>query len=144
MSALTIVAATHAAGYRTFASALRTTDHIAELEGPGPFTVFAPTDAAFEKFSSSQLDRLLQGDPALLRLVLGFHIAAGAVRAARFAGCRIRATMRTGGHVIINGRAAVLRVNGAQIVEPDIAAANGVIHGVNAVLWPREADVRAA
>lgn len=137
MSALAIVSAADRAGYCTFSSALRSTELNRVLEGPGPFTVFAPSDAAFSKFSPASLERLLEGDPELLRLVMGYHFAPGKVSSARFQGKRIRAVMHAGGDVIIDGRSG-LRVNGARLVQPDIIAANGVIHGVDAVLWPPE------
>jgi uncharacterized surface protein with fasciclin (FAS1) repeats len=126
------------AGFHTFAAAVRSTPHIRALEGKGPFTVFAPTDAAFEKFSRSQLDRLLDGDQELRELVIGYHIASGKVVTSQLRGKRIRAVMHAGGDVIIDGRSEKLGVNGAQIVQGDIAAANGVIHGVDTVLWPRK------
>lgn len=142
MSLLPIASAADRAGYRTFAAALRATEHIRILEGEGPFTVFAPNDAAFAKFSKAALDRLLQGDPELLHLVTGYHFAPGKVRATAFKDKRIRASMHAGGDLIINGRNG-LRANSAHIVEPDIEASNGVIHGTDAVLWPREAFMSA-
>ena len=132
-----IASAAEQAGYDIFAAAVRATPHIRVLEGPGPLTVFAPNDAAFAKFSKAALDRLLDGDQELRELVMGYHIAAGKVAASQLRGKRIRAVMRTGGDLIIDGRND-LRVNGARIVEPDLMAANGVIHGVDTVLWPRD------
>jgi uncharacterized surface protein with fasciclin (FAS1) repeats len=126
------------AGFHMFASALRSTDHIRSLEGAGPFTVFAPTDAAFGKFSTAALDRLLDGDEKLRELVIGYHIAKGKVVASQFRGKRIRAAMSSGGDVIIDGRAG-LCVNGAIVVQSDIASDNGVIHGLDTVLWPSTA-----
>jgi len=140
MSALHIVEAAEQAGYRMFAAALRRTALLKTLKRVGPFTVFAPTDDAFERLSAVKNDQLLKGEPELLALVMGYHIAAGQVGAARFAGKRIRAVMQAGGDVIIDGRDG-LHVNAANIAESDISAANGVIHGVDAVLWPKQASV---
>jgi len=137
VSGLTIVSAADHAGYCTFASALGATDHIRVRQGDGPFTVFAPSDAAFEKFSAAARDQLFDGDRELLQLVMGYHFTPGKGVAARFAGKRIRARMHSGGELVVDGRSG-LRVNGANLVEPDIAASNGVIHGVDAVLWPSE------
>jgi uncharacterized surface protein with fasciclin (FAS1) repeats len=136
MSAHAIVSAAEQNGYGTFAAALRASSHVTTLQGSGPFTVFAPTDAAFEKFSRAAREQLLEGDPALLHLVMGYHFAAGRVVGAQFAGKRIRAVMQAGGDVIIDGRAG-LKVNAARVVQQDILASNGVIHGVDSVLWPK-------
>jgi uncharacterized surface protein with fasciclin (FAS1) repeats len=137
MNAPSIVSVADRAGFHIFASALRGSKHLKTLEGPGPFTVFAPSDAAFKKFSAAALDKLLNDDPALLHTVLGYHFAAGKVAASRFAGKRIRAVMHEGGDVIIDGRAG-LRVNSGHLVKPDLHARNGVVHGLDTVLWPRE------
>jgi uncharacterized surface protein with fasciclin (FAS1) repeats len=142
MSGLSVASAAEQAGYRRFTAALQAADHLKTLQGSGPFTVFAPTDAAFEKFSVAALDRLMEDDRDLLRLVMGYHFAAGKVVAARFAGKRIRAVMHAGGDLIVDGRSG-LRVNAAHVVEPDIGAENGVIHGIDSVLWPREAIAAA-
>ncbi|MBC7767984.1 MAG: fasciclin domain-containing protein [Phycisphaerales bacterium] len=131
------------AGFYIFASALRSSDHFSRLEGPGPFTVFAPIDAAFSRFSPVELDKFLRRDPELLHVVLGYHVAAGRVESARFADKRIRAVMQAGGDVVINGRSG-LRVNTARVIKPDLGAGNGVVHGIDALLWPAEADVAVA
>lgn len=141
MSALSVVSVADRAGFHAFASALRSSDYNERLEGAGPFTVFAPSDAAFEKFSPSALAKVLK-DRDLLRVVLGYHIAAGQVATARFSGKRIRAVMQAGGDIIIEGRSG-LRVNAANVVKPDLAARNGVVHGLDAVLWPRKAQLEA-
>jgi uncharacterized surface protein with fasciclin (FAS1) repeats len=134
-----MVSAADQAGYCTFAAALRTTDLMRILEGAGPFTMFAPSDAAFEKFSRSARDKLLEGDKALLAAVMGYHFAPGKVMAARFAGKHIRAVMHSGGDLIIDGRGTQPHVNHAAMIDPDIGASNGVIHGIDAVLWPKAA-----
>ena len=136
MSELSVVSVADRAGFYIFAAALRSSDHFKTLESPGPLTVFAPSDAAFNRFSTAALDRLLKQDRELLHIVLGYHFAAGKVATARLAGKRIRAVMQAGGDVIIDGRSG-LRVNTARLVKPDLDAANGVVHGVDAVLWPR-------
>jgi uncharacterized surface protein with fasciclin (FAS1) repeats len=143
MSALSVVSVADRAGFYTFASALRASDHFATLESAGPFTVFAPTDAAFKKFPTTALDRLLNGERELLQVVLGYHFAAGRVATARLAGKRIRAVMQCGGDVIIDGRTAGLRVNAASLCKPDLNARNGVVHGIDALLWPRQATAMA-
>lgn len=130
---LSVVSVADRMGFHAFASALRASDHIEALEGPGPFTVFAPTDAAFE--ASGMLAKMMK-DRALLHQVIGYHFAAGRVAMARFEGKRIRAVMRAGGDVIIDGKSG-MRVNAARMVKPDLDADNGVVHGIDGVLWPR-------
>jgi uncharacterized surface protein with fasciclin (FAS1) repeats len=138
MSTVSVVSVADRAGFHIFASALRSSDHFDKLEGAGPFTVFAPSDAAFKKFSQAALDKLLSDDRELLHVVLGYHFAAGKVATARFTGKRIRAVMQAGGDVIIEGRSG-LRVNAARLFKPDLNARNGVVHGIDALLWPRQA-----
>lgn len=137
MAGLSVVSVADRAGFYTFAAALRESDYIAALEGPGPFTVFAPSDEAFKKFSIAALDNLLRHDRERLHIVLGYHFAAGKVGSARLAGKHIRAVMRAGGDVMIDGRTG-LKVNTARLFKPDLEASNGVVHGIDTVLWPRE------
>lgn len=137
MTAPSVIAAADDAGCHIFAAALKKSDFAERLQSPGGFTIFAPTDTAFEKFSSSALQRLLTGDRARLNRVLGYHCAVGKVASTRFADKRLRAVMLSGGDVIINGRGHLM-VNRAHVIKPDLAATNGVVHGIDAVLWPRD------
>jgi uncharacterized surface protein with fasciclin (FAS1) repeats len=137
MSVLSVVSVADRAGFHIFASALRNSDHFETLEGAGPFTVFAPSDEAFQKFAPAALDKLLHDDADQLSTILGYHFATGKVAMARFVGKRIRAVMHTGGDVIIDGRTA-LRVNAGRMVKPDLGARNGVVHGIDSVLWPSQ------
>ncbi|MBL8537290.1 MAG: fasciclin domain-containing protein [Hyphomonadaceae bacterium] len=128
------------AGFTAFAEALRASPYGAVLDGGGAYTLFAPTDEAFQKFSTVSMDVLLRGDEALLRTVIGYHFAAGRVMSASFKGRRIRAVMYAGGDLIIDGKDG-LRVNRANLVKPDVIADACVIHGIDGVLWPREPAV---
>lgn len=139
MARLSVVSIADRAGFYIFAEALRSSDYFDTLEADGPFTVFAPADAAFSAMSPVLLDGFLHRDRKKLHLVLGYHFASGSVAAARFAGKRIRATMRRGGEVLVDGRDG-LKANGARVIKPDLEAANGVVHGIDALLWPREAS----
>lgn len=138
MSALSVVSVADRAGFHIFAAALRSSDYFDLLEGAGPFTVFAPSDAAFGALSNAALDALLYQDRERLRLVLGYHIAAGKVATLRLIGKRIRGVMQTGGDVVIDGRSD-LRVNDARVTKADLMARNGVVHGIDALLSPRKA-----
>jgi len=137
MVRLSVVSIADRAGFHIFAEALRSSDYFETLQGDGPFTVFAPTDAAFSAMSPVTLDGFLHRDRDKLHQVLGYHFALGRVSAARFAGKRIRATMRTGGEVIVDGRAE-LKANSARVIKPDLEAGNGIVHGIDALLWPRD------
>lgn len=132
-----VQAALARAGFVTFAEALEASAYAATLDDGGPYTIFAPNEAAFAKFAHEGIGRLLRGEPALLRAVVGYHIAAGKVLSPRFAGKRIRAMTQAGEDLIIDGKAG-LRVNGANVVEPDIMIGACVVHGIDAVLWPSE------
>ena len=105
------------------------------LAGPGPFTVFAPTDAAFAKVPKKTLNALLK-DRAKLRAVLLYHVAAGRLEAADVVE---RRSIKT-----LNGKRVRVRVDGdevfvgkAQVTTPDVGASNGVIHVIDRVLIPR-------
>jgi uncharacterized surface protein with fasciclin (FAS1) repeats len=128
--------AIEAAGFGAFAEALRESPYGEVIDSGGDYTVFAPTNAAFEKFPAASLEHLLHGDEALLRNVLGYHFASGRVRSASFRGKRIRASMYAGGHLIIDGRNG-LRVDRANLTQPDVIAGACVVHGIDAVLWPQ-------
>jgi uncharacterized surface protein with fasciclin (FAS1) repeats len=107
------------------------------LKGKGPFTLFAPTDDAFAKLASDSMTELMsEKNKSVLRAVISFHFAVGQVSAARFAGTTIRAKSFEGGELLIRGQDGLV-VNGARVILPDIEAQNGVIHGVNRVLWPK-------
>jgi uncharacterized surface protein with fasciclin (FAS1) repeats len=142
MSALSVVSVADRAGFHIFASALRASNYFESLEGVGPFTVFAPTDAAFNALGPAALDKLLSRESERTGAFLGYHFAAGKVVAAQFRGRRIRAVMKAGGDAVIEGRDG-LRVNAAQVCKPDLHARNRVVHGIDAVLWRRNLDAAA-
>ena len=105
------------------------------LEGKGPFTVFAPTDAAFAKVPKATL-AALEHDRAKLRAVLLYHVAKGKLTAAKVVKLRSVKTL--------NGQSLKVRVShgnvtigGARVIKTDIGASNGVIHVIDKVLIPR-------
>lgn len=143
MSALSVVSVADRAGFHVFAQALRASGHFSTLEGAGPFTVFAPTDAAFKALSPASRDELLHGDHEYLQLFLAYHFASGKVASSRMIGRRIRAVMHAGGDVILEGRSGI-SVNAARMCKPDLEARNGVVHGIDALLSPRSVAVAVA
>lgn len=104
------------------------------LSGKRQLTVFAPTDAAFEKVPKATLDALLE-DKALLRKVLLYHVVAGKV-AAKQVVMRDGAKTLTGARVVFSVMGERVFVNDARVITPDIRASNGIVHAVNRVLIP--------
>lgn len=103
----------------------------------GPFTVFAPTDAAFASLPEATLDTLL-ADPALLAEVLQFHVVPGNLSAADLAGGISLETLQGASITVDAGADGSLTVDGATVIEADVNATNGVIHVINQVLLPPE------
>jgi uncharacterized surface protein with fasciclin (FAS1) repeats len=137
IAATLIDAAEQAGGFDTFLSVVREAGLESLLAGAAKHTVFAPTDEAFAKFPQATLDKLAAPEQReLLTAVVSMHLVAGQVRTERLKGKRIRGKSVQGGELVINGADAVT-VNGAVIVRPDISAANGVLHGIDRVLWPK-------
>jgi len=126
--------AVKAGQFKTLAKLLKAAGLAGTLQGKGPFTVFAPTDAAFAKVPKSTLDALAQ-DKAKLRSVLLLHVLKGRYPSTRVAKAR---TLRT-----LNGQSVRVRMMGssvyvgaARVTKVDVKATNGVIHVLNAVLIP--------
>jgi uncharacterized surface protein with fasciclin (FAS1) repeats len=104
------------------------------LQRPGPYTVFAPTDAAFKRVPKTTLQALL-ADKAKLRSVLLYHVVPGEITAAA-AAKRMSAKTLSGQRVRIRHTSGGVFVNTAKVVTPDVMATNGVIHVINRVLIP--------
>ena len=104
------------------------------LKGKGPFTVFAPTDAAFAKIPKADLDALLK-DKAKLTEALTYHVVAGKVMAADVA--KLSEAKTVEGQSIRIDTSSGVKVDGANVVKTDILASNGVIHVIDSVMLPR-------
>ena len=120
--------------FTTLAAALQAAGLVDTLKGPGPFTVFAPTDAAFAKLPPGTVEGLL-ADPARLRAVLTYHVAPGRVTAAQVVGLSTATTVQ-GEPLRISAAGGTVRINSATVTQADIMASNGVIHVVDTVLLP--------
>jgi len=130
-----IVETAKAAGsFQTLVTALGQAGLVDTLKGPGPFTVFAPTDAAFAKIPKSDLDALL-ADKAKLTKVLTYHVVSGKVTAADVVKLQSAKTVE-GGSLSIKVSDAGVSVNDAKVSKTDIMASNGVIHVIDTVLMP--------
>lgn len=123
-----------AGNFKTLVKALKAADLVDTLKGPGPFTVFAPTDEAFAKIPKAKLDALLK-DKAQLSKVLTYHVVAGKVMAMDVKPGKVKTL--EGESVMITDKNGVLKVNNAKILKTDIVADNGVIHAIDTVLMPK-------
>jgi uncharacterized surface protein with fasciclin (FAS1) repeats len=128
--------ATAAGSFTTLLTAVNAAGLVETLQGGGPFTVFAPNDAAFAKVPKATLDELL-ADKAALGSVLTFHVVPGRVVAGDIlkAGRAIPKTV-SGQPLDITARDGKVYVNGARVVTADVQASNGVIHVIDTVLLP--------
>ncbi len=120
--------------FKTLAAALEAAGLVATLKGPGPFTVFAPTDAAFGKLPAGTLEALIK-DQAKLTSILTYHVAAGRLLAQDVAKLTSAKTVN-GREVKIAARNGSVMLDGATVVAADIIASNGVIHVIDSVLLP--------
>ena len=129
-----IVSTASAAGsFETLVGAVKAADLVETLEGDGPFTVFAPTDAAFAKLPSAQLEALLADKDALTK-VLTYHVIQGRVEAAEVVKLYSVETIE-GQPVKIHVGESVM-VNNAKVVKTNISSSNGVIHVIDTVMLP--------
>lgn len=128
--------AVEAGNFKTLVAALKAADLVSALEGPGPFTVFAPSDAAFAKLPAGTVEGLL-GDKAKLASILTFHVISGKVMAADVIKSNGAKPVTLNGETLdIVVRDGKVYVDGAQVVTADIVASNGVIHVIDKVLIP--------
>jgi uncharacterized surface protein with fasciclin (FAS1) repeats len=120
----------------SFATALQAADLISALKGPGPFTVFAPTDAAFAKLPAGTLEDLLKpANKEKLKGILLYHVVSGKVMAGDIKGEVKPATLQ-GSALDIKASGGAVTVNGAKVTGADVGASNGVIHVIDTVLLP--------
>jgi uncharacterized surface protein with fasciclin (FAS1) repeats len=125
-----------AGSFTTLAKALTAADLVGTLKGPGPFTVFAPTDEAFAALPAGTLEKLLKPEnKATLRRVLTYHVVPGKVMAADVV--KVSSAKAVSGDTLsIKASGGTVMVDKARVAKADIAASNGVIHVVDAVLLP--------
>lgn len=122
--------------FKTLAAALNAAGLVDTLKGPGPFTVFAPTDAAFAKLPAGTVDTLLKPESkAKLTAILTYHVIAGKVMAADVVKLEEAKTVN-GAMVAVKVDGGNVMINNAKVTTTDIAASNGVIHVTDTVLLP--------
>jgi uncharacterized surface protein with fasciclin (FAS1) repeats len=128
-----------AGNFSTLVAAVTAADLVETLSGTGPFTVFAPTDDAFAALPAGVLDALLLPEnKAVLAKILTYHVVSGTVMAADVTDGDV-ATVE--GQNITLSTASGVTVNGANVISADVAASNGVIHAIDAVILPPDVDV---
>jgi transforming growth factor-beta-induced protein len=120
--------------FSTLVTAVKAAGLVDTLNSPGPFTVFAPTNAAFDQLPKGTLDALLK-DPTALKNVLLYHVIAGKVYSAE-ARNLTSATMANGATVKIHIDGRHLMINNAQVIHANELTTNGVIHVIDTVLIP--------
>ncbi len=123
-------------GFDTLVAAVSAADLVATLQGPGPFTVFAPTDAAFAGLPAGTLDNLLLAEnQATLAGILTYHVVPGRVTADQVVNLTSATTVQ-GDDIAITVVDGSVFVNGIEVTQTDIEASNGVIHVIDGVLLP--------
>ena len=128
--------AIEAGSFKTLAKALTEAGLIETLKGKGPFTVFAPTDDAFAKLPKGALDNLLKDKEALKKVLL-YHVVSGKVTAKDVMKLKKASTVE-GQDVAISVMDGKVMINKSHVTTADVAASNGVIHIIDAVLMPKE------
>ena len=126
-----------AGNFKTLVAAVQAAGLVDTLKGTGPFTVFAPTDEAFAKLPAGTVEDLLKPENKdKLVAILTYHVVPGKVMAADVAGKETMAKSVQGSEIKVNGMDGVM-VDGAKVVQADIAADNGVIHVIDSVIMPK-------
>ncbi len=133
MAADIVDTAVAAGSFKTLAAALQKAGLVDTLKGRGPFTVFAPTDAAFAKIPKAQLDALL-ADKAMLTKVLTYHVVAGKVMAADVKAGPVKTV--EGNELTISIDDGRVMADKSTVTKTDIVASNGVIHVIDSVMIP--------
>jgi uncharacterized surface protein with fasciclin (FAS1) repeats len=127
-----------AGSFNTLAKALQAADLVDTLKGPGPFTVFAPTDEAFAKLPSGALQDLLKPEnKAKLAGILTYHVVPGKVTAADVVKLDSAKTVN-GSNAKVRASAHGVMIDNANVVKTDIMASNGVIHVIDSVILPKQ------
>jgi uncharacterized surface protein with fasciclin (FAS1) repeats len=133
-----IVSTAESAGqFTTLVTALKAAGLVSTLQGPGPFTVFAPTDAAFAKLPAGTVASLLKpANKKKLAGILTYHVISGNLKAADVATMTTAKTVN-GQSVAISVNGTTVKINDATVIKADVAASNGTIHVIDTVLMPK-------
>ena len=126
-----VVNLANAGNFATFHNALKAADLMAAYKGIGPFTLFAPTDAAFAKLPKGELQALLK-DRAGLSAIINLHAVRGSLLAKDMKASEAKSVQ--GATLTFAGTEGAFTVNGAKVSREEIEACNGVIHGIDTVM----------
>jgi len=126
------------ADHTTLVAAVQAAGLVETLKGAGPFTIFAPTNAAFEALPAGTVEGLLKAEKkADLTNILTYHVVAGNVKAADLKDGQKIKTLQ-GGELTVAIKDGKVTINGANVTAADLAGTNGVIHVIDAVLMPKK------
>ena len=126
-----------AGSFKTLVAAVKAADLVGTLKSKGPFTVFAPTDAAFAKLPAGTLASLLKPEnKAKLVAILTYHVVPGKVMASDIAGKSLKVASVQGSKISVEAHSGVM-VDKAKVVKADVEASNGVIHVIDTVIMPK-------
>ena len=129
--------AVSAGSFKTLVAAVKAAGLIETLKGDGPFTVFAPTDAAFAKLPAGTVEDLLKPEnKAKLTAILTYHVLPGKVMSNDIAGKKLDAKTVQGQEISVDATKGV-KVNSATVTTADLATTNGVIHVIDTVIMPK-------
>ena len=130
-----VAVASETKNLKTLVAAVKAADLVKTLQGTGPFTVFAPTDAAFAKLPKGTLDNLLKPEnKEKLATILTYHVVPGKVPAAAVKSGEVKTL--NGKKLDVKVTGGVVTVDGAKVLATDIPASNGVIHLIDTVVMP--------
>lgn len=125
--------ARRAGSFKTFVDAVRTAGLTTQMKADGPFTIFMPTDDAFSQLDSAQWEALQKDKDQLARL-LRYHVIPGKVKVTEVKPGKAKSA--AGAVLALKSDNGMVTVNGARVTESDLAADNGIIHGIDTVLMP--------
>lgn len=129
--------AVSAGSFKTLVAAVKAAGLVNTLKDDGPFTVFAPTDAAFAKLPAGTVEDLLKPEnKAKLTAILTYHVLPGQVMSNDIAGKKLDAKTVQGQEISVDATKGV-KVNSATVTTADLATTNGVIHVIDTVIMPK-------
>jgi uncharacterized surface protein with fasciclin (FAS1) repeats len=129
--------AVEAGSFNTLVAAVKAAGLVETLQGPGPFTVFAPTDEAFAKLPAGTVENLLKPEnKSKLVAILTYHVVPGKVMSQDVAGKKTMAKSVEGSEINVDATRGVM-VDNAKVVKADIETSNGVIHVIDTVIMPK-------
>ena len=131
-----VAVAAGAGSFNTLVAAVKAAGLVETLQGPGPFTVFAPTDEAFAKLPKGTVEDLLKPEnKEKLVSILTYHVVPGKVMAADVK--TMKAKTVNGKELDVKVKSGAVTVDNAKVVKTDVAASNGVIHVIDTVVLPK-------